>query len=251
MILLQRSALFAAAFMLGSLGSATGVLAAASLYVTDSVSVGVYDTAELLGDPVQRLISGTPLEVLQSVDGIAQIKTSSGTVGWVRSSFVSSQVPAAHRLDKALTKIDGLQQEIIEAYKTIEKSEAHIKELQKLKWVRGELKKARATIERLKANQAGEKVAQDEHAGTLLALQEQVEALSNHNTDLLNRVAASELIAMENASLQLSMQEPPERGLPWLIGLVGLIFGLAVGFIAGYRWLARRIDARFGGMTLY
>lgn len=247
----KRKAAWGVLLMLGSGIGSQSALAAASLYVTDSVSVGVYGTAELLGDPAQRLISGTPIEVLQNVNGVAQIQTSSGTVGWIRASFVSSQVPSAHKLDDALTRIDELQQEIIDLSKALEKSDNKNKELQKLTWVHGELKKARATIKRLTASQEGATQTQGEHEEALSSLQQQVDELSSQNADLLNRLAASELIITDTTAPFSSNQAPPEWGMVWLFGLTGLTLGLAAGFGAGHRWLSQRIAARFGGLKLY
>ena len=84
-------------------------------YVTDTVTVAIFPTAELKGEPVERLLSGTLVSVMQSSKGVAQVKTSAGNTGWLRTDFLTTNLPAVIKLENAQHELSKANTELNEA----------------------------------------------------------------------------------------------------------------------------------------
>lgn len=226
-------------------------------YVTDRVSIAVFPAADLTGEPVERLLSGALVDVLQDADGVAEIKTSAGNSGWMRSDFLTPDPPAVVRLESA-------EQELREANIALDAADEKIARLEKeraalekkaataknLGWMRAELDKARdkaAALEKLLALQQAETGEVDRHAETL---ERHIATLETENQDLQQRLAAALLI---NDDVEVVTEEAPAAAgghlFPW--SAVALLLGLMAGFAVGYYWLDRRLRRRFGGVRLY
>ncbi len=239
---------------------------AASIYITDSVSVALFPDQGLSGEPIQRLLSGTAVEVLESRGEFTQIRTGSGNIGWVRSSFLTANVPAIIQLDEVVALVDELQDELALSRQSVDAlqdelaaSKRRLATLQKsadagkdVGWLKGELKKSREA-----AAQAQESLAQK--LSELEALQQQLtetqaqlQELKSANDDLYQKLAASELI-LTDAAADGGPTEPQEGGgygvLLW--SAVAVLLALGAGFVAGYRWLDRKVVRHFGGIRLY
>lgn len=95
-------------------------------YVTDILRLGLYDNPQAQGQPVQTLVSGTKLTVLDRVPNFAHVKTSDGVEGWVKSAFLVDDKPAQLRVAEMQAEVDQLKAEVtqLETAKQQAQSEA-------------------------------------------------------------------------------------------------------------------------------
>ncbi len=223
-------------------------------YITDSIVVNIYKDSELTGKPLEKLPSGALVDVLRSSAGVAEVKSGSGKTGWVRTTFLSSNLPKTIQLENA-------GHELSKANAALDKAKKKIEQLQKESskagkdsgWMKAEMEKARkkaATLEAQLKSKQGQASKVEQQAETL---DSQLAELKAKNADLEQRLAATFLInrvaevgevAEENVS-----QPQDELTFPWSVFAV--ILALAIGFAAGYYWLDRRVRQRFGGARVY
>ncbi|ALP52064.1 hypothetical protein Tel_02300 [Candidatus Tenderia electrophaga] len=227
-----------------------------SAYVTDQVSIAVFPKADLSGEPVERLLSGTPVEVLQTTDGVAEVKTGAGNSGWMRSDFLTSALPAVVKLEQAETELreaNMILDAADEKIARLEKEQAALKKqaeaAKELGWMRAELSKARdkaAALEKQLASQQAETSEVDQQAETL---EQRIATLETENQDLQKRLGA--VLMISDDTQPATREQPPAApaSFPW--SAVALVLGLAAGFAAGYYWLERRLRQRFGGIKVY
>ncbi len=227
--------------------------AAGPIYITDSVTVALFPDPSLTGEPIQRLLSATPVELLSNNDGIAQIRTEAGQTGWVRSTFLTASVPAVIQLDETLKLVDELQDELAAAKAELAQAQKEAAAAKDVRWLKAELKKTRAATK-----QAEQALAQKQEA--LAALQQTVTEsdqrlaeLTAANEDLQQRLAAAELIASDGVDNEAEARA--ETGNGWLAWwpLPALIAAAAIGFAAGYRWLDHKVRGKrlAGGIRIY
>lgn len=81
-----------------ALGAWAGGAAAETVYVTDSLRLGLYATADTSEKPLENLISGTPVEVLERDSSLAHVRLADGREGWVKATFLVADKPAAARI---------------------------------------------------------------------------------------------------------------------------------------------------------
>jgi SH3 domain protein len=86
-------------------------------YITDKLLAGMYSKADGSGNPIQLLTSGTPIELLEEVNGYVKVKLVDGKEGWVEKSFVSNEKPANARLLALQSKHRQLQEQLDAALK--------------------------------------------------------------------------------------------------------------------------------------
>ena len=75
-----------------------GPATAQTLYVTDILQLGVYDTEDLSNPPFLNLLSGSKVEVLETRGPYARIRTDDGSIGWAKNLYLVSEEPARARL---------------------------------------------------------------------------------------------------------------------------------------------------------
>lgn len=226
---------------------------AETAYITDSITVGVFKDAKLKGEPLERLPSGALVDVLQSTADVAKIKSGSGKTGWMRTSFLTSNLPAVIQLENADHKLNKANSALDKAKKKIEKIEKKAKQASKdAGWMKAEMEKARKKMaaadvqlkSRLSQTSEVEKQAE--------TLDVQLAELRLKNADLEQRLAATLLInAVDEVEAVTAEEVLPqdESNLPWVI--VAVILALLLGFAAGYYWLDRRVRQRFCGVRVY
>lgn len=229
--------------------------ASAALYVTDSITVGVYATPELTGEPELRLISGTAVEVLERRGELLRIRTEHGEQGWLRSRFLTKSQPVVLRME-ALRK----GQEQLEAQlEGLQEENAGLKRLsaegRNAAAQRDELEQLRKQNAALTAQLAGQPKSGD-HASVddqVSALQAQLEALQAEKGEVEQRLAATVLIEGGGLADFEGRREPSlmdvEARLPGmaLIFIVGGLLGAALS----YRIIDRRLMKRFGGIRFH
>jgi SH3 domain protein len=81
-------------------------------YVTDILRLGLYDNPEASGRPLQTLVSGTKLTILNRVPNFAHVETPDGHEGWVKSAFLVSDKPAQLRVSEMQAQLDKLQAQV-------------------------------------------------------------------------------------------------------------------------------------------
>lgn len=222
-------------------------------YVTDSITVGIFKTENLKGEPLERLPSGALVDVLQSTADVAEVKSGSGKKGWMRTTFLTTNLPATiqlenadHELSKANAALDKAKKEIEQLEKKAKKS------IKDAGWMKAEMEKARkkaaALAKQLKSKQSQASEV-DQQADTL---ESQLEELKAQNASLEQRLGATLMInsvAEPDEAAEENVTQQGESTFPWSI--VTLILGLVAGFAAGFYWLDRRVRQRFGGARVY
>ena len=245
----------------GVLLQAAHTAQADTAYITDSVTVGIFASADLSGDPLERLVSGTLVDVLKTNNGMAQVKSSSGKTGWLRTSFLAASLPASIKLENAESELSKLSARLNDANVTITKLKKEAGELKKqaasakdVGWMRAEMEKARDKAAKLEKQLQSKDVQVTEAGEQSQSFEKQLATLQAENQDLEQRLAAAMLISVQADVQPQSSQvqtdsSAPATFSPW--GLLGLIVGLGLGFAAGYYWLDRRLRKRFCGVRVY
>lgn len=232
--------------------------ASAALYVTDNITVGIFSTPDLQGEPESRLSSGTAVDVIEKRGNLLKVKTEHGEQGWLRSSFLTKREPAALHLEE-------VKQDLAQLESTVETLRDENEELKKLSAeakgaaaLRGELDKLRKQNETLTAQLA---VQPKSAAGSapasvddqVSALQAQFDAVQNEKSNLEQRLAAAVLIDGGTAADFDGTRQPSlmdiEVKLPGIV--VVLIAGLLLGGGLTYRWFDKRLLKRFGGIKFH
>lgn len=93
--------------------------AAETLYVTDILRLGLYGSSNTTGTPIQTLVSGAQLEVLERQRFAARVRTLDGNVGWVKLGYLVEAKPAQARLtelqnerNRLATEVEGLMENL-------------------------------------------------------------------------------------------------------------------------------------------
>jgi hypothetical protein len=91
------------------LGLWAGGAGAETVYVTDSLRLGLHEAADTSDRPFENLVSGTPLEVLERNPSYARVRVPDGREGWVKATFVVSEKPAAARILELEAQMAGFE----------------------------------------------------------------------------------------------------------------------------------------------
>jgi len=238
----------------GLLLLAAGPAYADTAYVTDTLTVAIFASNDLQGEPVERLVSGALVDVLQSEGSVAEVKTGSGKRGWLRTTFLTTNLPVSIQLENSDHEISKLNGKLKNANdKVVAQEKALQKAMADVGWMKAEMEKARKqakTLEsqlkstRAKASEVGQ---QSESAAQHLA------NLEAEKLDLQQRLAAALMI--DAATQEMFPEEAVEGDTrtesSFLWNMVAVLLALGLGFAAGYAWLDRRVRQRFGGIRVY
>lgn len=85
---------------------------AETLYVIDQLIVSVSSTADDTGERIASVHSGDSVQVFERHDAYAHVRLSSGTEGWVKSSYLSPELPLQQRLATQVQELERLKQEV-------------------------------------------------------------------------------------------------------------------------------------------
>jgi hypothetical protein len=85
---------------------------AETLYVIDELIIGVSSTADETGEHVASIHSGDSVEVLDRHDAYAHVRLSSGTEGWVKTSYLSAELPLQQKLTTRDQELGRLKAEV-------------------------------------------------------------------------------------------------------------------------------------------
>ena len=91
---------------------------AETAYVSDDLILGVYAEKGQQGAKLTTLHSGVNVEIIARDNEFSQIRLANGTLGWVKSSFLTTREPAVVRvkaLEEELSRIKSTTPEMAEA----------------------------------------------------------------------------------------------------------------------------------------
>jgi SH3 domain protein len=86
-----------------------GGVSAETVYVTDSLRLGLHAAPDTSDRPFENLVSGTQVEVLERNSSYARVRLADGREGWVKATFLVSDKPAAARVLELEAEIDGFE----------------------------------------------------------------------------------------------------------------------------------------------
>jgi hypothetical protein len=82
---------------------------AATAYVTDQLVLGVYSQQNQQGQHLATLHSGASVEVLAANGDYSQVRLADGTTGWVKSTYLTTQLPATAMLKQLQEEVDQMR----------------------------------------------------------------------------------------------------------------------------------------------
>lgn len=186
---------------------------AETLYVTESIDVGIYGQPTLEGDRVAVVRSAQALEVVGREGDAAQVRLRDGTEGWIAASYLEATLPLAAQLESISTENARLRA----AARAEATTATEVKTLQgRNEQLRSELASAQRELEALQA-----------------------------------RAAAS--VPRPDDEIPVEPARPPDRAglFSVLWTTAGIIAALALGFWWGYGTLERRVRRKYGGLKVY
>jgi hypothetical protein len=89
-----------------SLTLLTARVTAATAYVSDELVLGVYSEQNNQGQRLTTLHSGANVETLAVNGDFTQVRLNDGTVGWVKSAYLTTQAPAVVRIKQLQDELD-------------------------------------------------------------------------------------------------------------------------------------------------
>jgi uncharacterized protein YgiM (DUF1202 family) len=75
-------------------------------YVSDELVLGVYAEQNSQGERLTTLHSGTAVETLSTSGEFTQVRLADGTMGWVKSTFLTTHEPATVRVKQLQEELD-------------------------------------------------------------------------------------------------------------------------------------------------
>jgi SH3-like domain-containing protein len=190
-----------------------GRAAAATAYVSDELVLGLYTEQNSQGQRLATLHSGASVDTLAVSGEFTQVRLRDGTVGWVKSAYLTTREPATARVKQLEEELDRRRAT------TPALAEAA----------------ARSEVEQLKRELAIKQSALDDA--------QRAPAAPAAASGLATPSGASPGGATAGISAATAVQL-------WTWGL-SIPLALACGFWLGYAALARRIKHKFGGLKVY
>jgi hypothetical protein len=102
----RRSAAPALVLAAASLVSAVSRVSAATAYVSDQLVLNVYAEQNQQGQRLATLHSGARVETLATSADYTQVRLPEGVTGWVKSSYLTTDEPAAVRVKQLEEELD-------------------------------------------------------------------------------------------------------------------------------------------------
>jgi SH3 domain protein len=127
-----------------ALGLGAGRVCAETVYVTDVLRLGLYAVPDSSDKPVENLVSGTALEVLERDGSYAHVRLADGREGWVKATYLVTDKPASARVLELEAEVGGFQNAAAAA-KTAQTAAE-----QELASLRGELQSTTGSAETIK-----------------------------------------------------------------------------------------------------
>ena len=210
-------------------------VAAAPVYITDKLNVGLHEDKTLDSPIVAVVPSGTQLELVKREDNFSFVSDNKGTTGWVDNSYLLDTPPAG-------AQVKVLQQQLKTLQAGGNNSPANNADLAKLKSDYDALQQQLKT-ERLKAGELQVTIAelrkrQGQDSDTD-ALYQEIDSLKETNKDLQVKLAnamdsaASNAAAVVTDSTQQDASNAKRFTVSWnnmlIMSVVLVVIGLAAG----------------------
>ncbi|MES9939236.1 MAG: TIGR04211 family SH3 domain-containing protein [Candidatus Thiodiazotropha sp. 6PLUC2] len=183
-------------------------------YVTDELHLSLYELINSKGKLLQRLKSGTELELLSEEGLFAKVRTLDGKVGWTKAGFLIQTKPARALLEEL----------------SIENSQLKAN----LKTQKVQLTETEQALNKLR----------DQEQQANAELQGQLE-----NTEGI--VSALDRIQQENESLKAAQQGHFSKAIPIKLGLIAAGVTFILGIVSGIALFDYRSRRRHGGIRIY
>jgi uncharacterized protein YgiM (DUF1202 family) len=133
-----------------ALGAWAGSAGAETVYVTDSLRLGLHAAADTSDRPFDNLVSGTAVEVLERNSNYAHVRLADGREGWVKATFLVAEKPAAARVLDLEAEIGGFEHTAAAAKTAQAAAERELAGLRsELQATTGSAESIQETIERL------------------------------------------------------------------------------------------------------
>ena len=125
-------------------------VSAETVYVTDSLRLGLHAASDTSERPFENLVSGTSVEVLERNPSYARVRLGDGREGWVKATFLVAEKPAAARVLELETEIGGFEHAAVAAKAAQSAAEKELADLRsELHETTGSTESIQETIERL------------------------------------------------------------------------------------------------------
>lgn len=132
------------------------VLGAETVYVGDTLRVGVRTLPQASATPFNVVVTGMALEVLDRQNGFIKIRTEKGVEGWISEAYTTQNRPALLRLPDVEHQRDALRAELGVAQKTLaddaRQRQALVQENRALEKHNAALRSELAQLRQLQAN---------------------------------------------------------------------------------------------------
>lgn len=90
-----------------------GLVQAETAYVTDRLFVSIREAQAPESPAVKSVVTGTEVEVLQRVDGFAQVRDADGAEGWIAERYLVATAPLRKQLDNANAELKQARSELV------------------------------------------------------------------------------------------------------------------------------------------
>jgi SH3 domain protein len=85
---------------------------AETAYVTDILRLGLHAAQDTSDQPFRTLVSGSELEVLQRLPNYAEVQTTDGRRGWVKSAYLVDEKPAQLIVAETRAELEAVRAEL-------------------------------------------------------------------------------------------------------------------------------------------
>jgi len=191
-------------------------LIAETLYVGDTLRVGIRPEPSKSVPSISIIKTGASVEILERKNSYAKVRTQNGVEGWVKSAYLTRKTPANKKLQAANKKIKTLEKELVVLQKA--SGEKTSKSQQKLQ----------TTIHQLQT----EKEAM---------LKELAELKTQPNTASASNESNHKFAGFDLTNLN--------KDLLYII-LGAIIAILVLGFMVGVSWYKQQVTKRLGGLSI-
>lgn len=191
-------------------------LMAETLFVGDTLRVGIRPEPSKHVPSISIIKTGASVEVLERKNSYAKIRTQNGVEGWVKSAYLTRKTPANKELQAANKKIKTLENELSALQKA--SGEQTTKAQQELQ----------ATIQQLQTEKSN-------------MLKELNDLKTQPATTTSNKANKHELAGFDLTSLN--------KDLLYII-LGAIIAILVLGFMVGVSWYKQQVTKRLGGLSI-
>lgn len=192
-------------------------------YISDKLVVGVYATAAADGERIAQVATGDSVEVEARDQEFTQVRLTDGREGWIKSSYLSAEAPAA-------SKIPALQAELQKLRAAADKG------TQSTAQAAGEAKRI-ADLQR----------ALDAAKAELATRSKATPAAAPNPTP----AGAPTPHADDELTIDPIGADVAYRRKAWVWGSLAALLTFAIGFGVGWWMLDRRVRARYGGLRVY